>query len=79
MNREYYISKFLNGEKRYNESPLVNQVVHSLVDGADPIGIIDHLIIINENINRKLEELTKDKPLAIYVTKENFDALNEKI
>jgi len=51
-----YITKFKDGEKRYRESPLFNQVIQMLVRDINPIDIIDQLIQTTENIQKAFEE-----------------------
>ena len=51
-----YITKFKDGEKRYRESPLFNQVIQMLVRDVNPIDIIDQLIQTTENIQKAFEE-----------------------
>jgi len=51
-----YITKFKDGEKRYRESPLFNQVIQMLVRDVDPIDIIDQLIQTTENTQKAFEE-----------------------
>lgn len=50
-----YITKFKDGEKRYRESPLFNQVIQMLVRDVDPIDIIDQLIHTTEDTQRAFE------------------------
>lgn len=50
-----YITKFKDGEKRYRESPLFNQIIQMLVRNIDPIDIIDQLIHTTEDTQRAFE------------------------
>lgn len=57
-----YITKFKDGEKRYRESPLFNQVIQMLVRDVDPIDIIDQLIHTTEDTQRAFElYMVRDK------------------
>lgn len=57
-----YITKFKDGEKRYRESPLFNQVIQMLVRDVYPIDIIDQLIQTTENTQKAFEEyMVRDK------------------
>lgn len=67
-----YITKFKNGEKRYRESPLFNQVIQMLVRDVDPIDIIDQLIQTTENTQKAFEEyMVRDKSPMSYIIKKN--------
>lgn len=67
-----YITKFKNGEKRYRESPLFNQVIQMLVRDVDPIDIIDQLIQTIENTQKAFEEyMIRDYPMS-YIIKKNI-------
>jgi hypothetical protein len=44
------ISKFTNGEERYNNDPTFNKVVMMLYHGHEPLDIIDSLIKTNNEI-----------------------------
>ncbi len=70
------IAKFKNGMKRYRTSALFNQVVQSLVRGADPIDIIDQLITTTEDTGQALiEHMHRDPRPGISMSefKSNFD------
>ena len=70
--RSKYITKFKDGEKRYRESPLFNQVIQMLVRDVDPIDIIDQLIQTTENTQKAFEEyMVRDKSLMSYKIMEN--------
>ncbi len=57
-----YITKFKDGEKRYRESPLFNQVIQMLIRDVNPIDIIDQLIQTTENTQKAFEEyMVRDK------------------
>jgi len=43
------VSKFKDGEKRYRESALFNQVVQMLVRDVDPYDVINQLIQVTED------------------------------
>lgn len=67
-----YITKFKNGEKRYRESPLFNQVIQMLLRDVDPIDIIDQLIQTIENTQKAFEEyMIRDYPMS-YIIKKNI-------
>lgn len=67
-----YITKFKDGEKRYRESPLFNQVIQMLVRDVDPIDIIDQLIQTTENTQKAFEEyMVRDKSPMRYVIMKN--------
>lgn len=68
-----YITKFKDGEKRYRESPLFNQVIQMLVRDVDPIDIIDQLIQTIENTQRAFEEyMVRDYPMSYKIKKNNL-------
>jgi hypothetical protein len=67
-----YITKFKDGEKRYRESPLFNQVIQMLLRDVDPIDIIDQLIQTIENTQKAFEEyMIRDYPMS-YIIKKNI-------
>lgn len=67
-----YITKFKDGEKRYRESPLFNQVIQMLVRDANPINIIDQLIQTTENTQKAFEEyMVRNKSPMSYVIMKN--------
>ena len=66
-----YITKFKDGEKRYRESPLFNQVIQMLVRDVDPIDIIDQLIQTIENTQKAFEEYMIRDYLMSYIIKKN--------
>lgn len=67
-----YITKFKDGEKRYRESPLFNQVIQMLVKDVDPIDIIDQLIQTTENTQKAFEEyMVRVKSTMSYKIMEN--------
>ena len=67
-----YITKFKDGEKRYRESPLFNQVIQMLVRDVNPIDIIDQLIQTTENTQKAFEEyMVRDKSPMSYKIMEN--------
>lgn len=66
-----YITKFKDGEKRYRESPLFNQVIQMLIRDVDPIDIIDQLIQTTENTQKAFDEyMVRDYPMS-YIIKKN--------
>lgn len=68
-----YITKFKDGEKRYRESPLFNQVIQMLVRDVDPIDIIDQLIQTIENTQKAFEEyMVRDYPMSYKIKKNNL-------
>lgn len=68
-----YITKFKNGEKRYRESPLFNQVIQMLVRDVNPIDIIDQLIQTIENTQKAFEEyMVRDYPMSYKKKKNNL-------
>ena len=54
MNKEDLISKFTNGEVRFITDPLFHSIIYSLLDGEDPLKIIDMLIKQNNELLEKL-------------------------
>lgn len=55
------IAKFKNGNHRYQQSALFNQVVQMLVRGVDPYDVIDHLVQVNEDtLNAFTQYLHRD-------------------
>lgn len=67
-----YITKFKDGEKRYRESPLFNQVIQMLIRDVNPIDIIDQLIQTTENTQKAFEEyMVRDKSPMSYKIMEN--------
>jgi len=54
MNKEDLISKFTNGEGRFRTDPLLYSIIYSLLDGEDPLKIIDMLIKQNNELLEKL-------------------------
>lgn len=62
-NREELIPKFKDGDKRYLESALFNKVVQMLIRGADPILIIDQLVEMNDETQKKFQEYMINAPM----------------
>lgn len=58
-----YISKFKNGEERYNKSALVNKVINSLASGSNPYEIIDQLCQMNDDINDAFVDYMTKNPI----------------
>lgn len=54
-NLDDIISKFSNGEERYNTDPLFNKVVMMLYHGHDPLDMIDSLIKTNNEITEAFQ------------------------
>lgn len=50
------ISKFENGEERYNTDPVFHNVVNMLYNNQDPLTIIDSLIKSNNQIMEALRD-----------------------
>jgi hypothetical protein len=57
------ISKFTDGERRFNESSLVHNMILSLANGADPIALLDQCIIMHENLQKSFEDHIKSSPI----------------
>jgi hypothetical protein len=54
------LSKFRNGEERFNTSPLFRAVVSSLLRGSDPISLLDTLIErSDESLAAKISDHTE--------------------
>jgi hypothetical protein len=47
---EEIISKFENGEERYNTDPMVHNIVNMIYNNEDPLIIIDSLIKSNNQM-----------------------------
>lgn len=71
------LSKFPNGEERFNKSALFNQVVQALARDADVYGILDSLITITESANKASADALSKKPMVmkIQVVSEPIDAI----
>lgn len=54
MSLDDLISKFQNGEERFNTDPLFHTIIYSLANGEDPLKIIDNLIKSNNEIMETL-------------------------
>ncbi len=75
-----FISKFKNGEERYNKSTTVNTAVRSLVNGIDPYVLIDRLCqMIDDNKDGFYEYLRRDtRPPQGYEYKNPITTEHEK-
>jgi protein-L-isoaspartate O-methyltransferase len=51
----HILSRFKDGEKRYRESSLFNQVINNLANDTDPLEIIDQLITNQEELQKSFE------------------------
>jgi len=54
MSIDDLISKFPNGQERFNNDPIFHNIIYSLANGEDPLKIIDNLIKANNEILDKL-------------------------
>lgn len=73
-----YIAKFKNGEKKYHESVLFNQVIQMLVRDVDPIDVIDQLITVAENTQRAFEQYIHRDTRPININGEKYTVDYEK-
>lgn len=64
------VEKFTNGGKRYQVDALLHNIIQSLARGADPIDIIDQLIIMNNELVKKNIELVTKSPVAYVINKD---------
>lgn len=55
------ISKFEDGEERYQNDPMFNQVINLLADGCEEIKLLDSLLQIYRNNKEQLEQLKIQK------------------
>jgi endo-alpha-1,4-polygalactosaminidase (GH114 family) len=56
--------------QRFNHSPVFHKTVHALANGIDPIYIIDMLLTMNENTQKKIEELVRRSPIMPITNRE---------
>jgi hypothetical protein len=61
------LSKFKDGESRYKTEPLFQRVIDSLLHGADPIGLIDQLLIIDKQVNDEYIKHISVCPMRVVV------------
>ena len=73
-----YIAKFKNGEKKYRESVLFNQVINMLVNDINPIDVIDQLITVAENTQRAFEQYIHRDTRPININGKNYTVNYEK-
>lgn len=64
------VEKFTNGAERYHVDALLHNIIDSLARGADPIEIIDQLIIMNNDLIKKNIELATKAPVAYVISEE---------
>lgn len=66
-NIDVCLSKFEAGMVRYHKSALFNQVIHMLMQGTDPLSILDQLMFKIDNTSKLLEDYVKNygKPTII--------------
>jgi hypothetical protein len=64
------VEKFTNGKERYQVDALLHNIIDSLARGADPIEIIDQLIIMNNDLVKKYIELVAKSPVAYIINKD---------
>lgn len=69
------IDKFENGKERMNTSSLLNITIHRLLNGEDPIKIIDSLIDMMETQQREILERLTIFPTQYLISKEDFDKI----
>jgi len=70
------LKKFKNGEKRYHESAVFNQVVQMLVREADVYEIIDGLIYVAEDCQNALaEQILRGAPTRYIKIESSFQEL----
>jgi len=50
------LSKFTNGEERYNNDPVFNQCMQMLVKGVNPLSVLDDVLKMREKITRDYED-----------------------
>lgn len=69
-----YVAKFKDGEKRYRESPLFNQVIQMLVRDVDPIDVINQLIHTTEDTQRAFElyMIREKSPMSYKIMKNSL-------
>jgi hypothetical protein len=53
------LHKFQNGHERFQRSPLFRTVVTALLNGNDPIGIIDQLITSQDEMSERMTEIVQ--------------------
>ncbi|HLP44173.1 MAG TPA: hypothetical protein VK145_02740 [Candidatus Nanoarchaeia archaeon] len=74
-----FLTKFTNGEERYQQSQLFHSVVLALLSGADPTSIIDKLLTVIDRLNdeniRQLAQLRKMKMEITIITDANNSIL----
>lgn len=54
--RKELLAKFMDGGRRYNEDQLFRNVIEGLVRGADPLEIIEKLIVLNKDLQERIRE-----------------------
>jgi len=62
------LSKFKDGEERYKKSPTFNVTVRALLNGTDPILIIDQLIQMNENTSALFDKFLNEVGTKVFNT-----------
>lgn len=53
------LSKFTNGQYRFNNEHLFRQVIYALMKGTDPLDMIERLIDINKEQSDRITEFLK--------------------
>jgi len=61
------VSKFKNGRKLYDTSPVFHHLIHSIANGLSMYDAIEILIDINIKDKHKIEECLTSKPQQIIV------------
>lgn len=54
--RTELLSKFTNGQFRFNNEHLFRQTIYALMKGADPLDLIEKLIDINKEQSDRIKE-----------------------
>ena len=74
-----------NGNEKFQKSPLLNVSVRMLLEGVEPIKIIDNLIHQIEDLQKVLEQNLLAKPISLMIDKnqlnlmQNLDEANQRI
>lgn len=73
------IEKFPNGQERFLNSALFNQIIQSLARGTEPLSIIDDLIVMQEETTERFKDYIIGEPARMIVSSDEFEKLKDEV